>query len=956
MRLFATLFLLLVGFVQVWTISARPSIRADYKINVLVFVDSNGEGIPQSGVKVTLSGPGTKVNPQTKTTDKEGNVQFSVTAKGRYFVNIDSPSCEPFEGRAIVEDSVTDFIATLMPKQAPKEGSARIEVRATDADSGSPIDGAMVTVQRGDSPLKDSLATDASGKVFFLISPKPEARGGTTYEVKISHPDFLPDSQTVEVDGKKIQDYRVRFGLVRARQLRTFVVTALEKGTRAPIAFARVIVDGGGGQFHTQDTGSDGKALFRLPADRKYSVKISTSLFETATDEVQFGASEQVLRKTYELEKKENAREVRRALIVNVRFKDDDGVLKPVRGAMVNGPGLHSPATDEKGQIVFLHTVPPGETITVTATSELFKPGSAQVLVRDKGVMVDVGQFSRDTAGGMSEIAALAKQRVTGFDTVTITLEANKIESVKKVSGQIVTDGEVDAGEPLSYSTNLKYEDGEGDTLTVEEVIQVLDSSGRIVDRKGGIRTLNKGELSTDSFTFSSEKEGTYTIRSVVSWEKGVVWKGEKTIKVSADRSELKITGDVVAKKGRVKLDERIDVMVNVLYASGPKPTLSLKETVELFDPKGNVVQNNLGSRQLNRGSYSERNFAITCQAPGTYRLKSTIYGEDGQVVWTGQATFEVDKSGKPVMQKPGAGYWKLVKKEVGNVPGPATGQYGTMSGSISESSFSLKYESVPPWDAHLSIQVQYSVPPTVIKVDETIELTVTASASISGKDLGSIGIGAGWYAIGSGEVVELQKVFVGKASDGKEYTSANGKTKIKVGSGGKLKIGNYQAGQTWGSSTNWNPCTYEYEWVQNAAPPEPEGPAKATLNAEAATEKSSDPTGSYSVQFDIPRNEIISHWARMQITKGTGGKSFGFSGQVTSRVQKKGYNFTFSGNYSIGSNKFRGQGTVTYPSNMQMTVQVDGSMRNGKPSLTFTILDSKGKVIRIVSATLSKT
>lgn len=947
---------MLASFVFAWMPGKAVGVKASYDVYITVGKGADGEDGPLEKIAVTLSGPGEKINPQTKSTDSEGAVKFTVQEKGRYFVNIKAAGFEPYEGRAFVEKSPTYYLAGLVPPKN-KPDKARIAVTVKDADSGWPIEGAAIKTQRDDESHSDHMTTGADGREYVVINLAPDVKGGLTFDVTVSHPDYESQTKRVTASKERIKDYPLEFSLKRARDLRVFAVTCLESGTRAPIQSAKVVVDGGRDKFFSQETGADGKAVFRLPPSAtSYSVTVSTAHYEEHTDKINLNTESGVVQRTYELEKKDSAPEIRRGLIVSVRYKDDKGVVKPVKDAEVNGPGYHDSATDANGQILFLHTVPPGQTVTVTASKQLFKDGAATVLIRDKGVMVDMKQFNRDHTRGMSDLEAMRKQGVRGYDSVTIMLEQNQVESVKKVVGQIEAPSEANPGDPLSYSVKLNYEDGDSDVVTVDEVITVTDSSGKIVDRKGNIRTLNHGDPSSESYSFTPAKPGNYRIKCVVSWDRGVLWTGEATFEATEDRRKISVSGDVVAKKARVNLDERIDVNVNVLYASGPKERLNLRETVELFDPKGQVVQNNLGERSLNRGSYSLRNFAITCQSAGTYRLKSTILGPDGEVLWTGEDHFEVLNKGKSAMQKPGQGYYRLKNKILGHVPDAGVGQYGTISGSMSESSFTLTYEGAQGYDAHVSINLQYSVPPTVIKPNETIELTVQGSGSVKGKDIATMGIGGGWYVIGSGQVVESQKLFVGRASDGKDYNSGSAKFKIKVGQGGKLTIGNAQGGQTWGAgSDNWNPCTYEYEWVPNMAPPENKPGGKPTMEAGSATEKPASAAGAYSGTAVLARGDSIVHAVTMQIRDSGNPNTQTVTGSITSTVKGKGYQINLTGTYFTKSNKIQGKGTMVNLSKNSWDVTFSGSIENGQAAIIISLQQVGARQGHVTSAHLRK-
>lgn len=800
------------------TIFSVPSLA--YDVHITVGGGEDGEDGPLEGATVTLKGPiGRENYSQTKKADDEGAAHFTVENTGYYQVTVTADGYTKKEERILVKaEEEPQFFLTVLEKA--RENKARLVVSVRDK-AGFPIGGVDVVTKRGDQMVGDHMTTSQDGKAYVVVDTN-DARGGLEFEVLVTKSGYEPETQAVKVQKGVNKDYPVDFELEPAEGLRLVRLTLFEDGVRSRVMSARVVLDGGGKNFYAGTSNADGQVVFQIAPNVKYDVKVTTSLYDEYEDTIDLiqDKSNGTIERTYLLVRKDSSPQIRRALIVFVRGKDEKGVITPLKGIAATAPGYNSGATDAEGRMVFLHTVPPGETITVSASGPLHKPGSTTVLVRDKGVMVDINKFSKDVNRGMSELEALRNQRVTAFDSVTLTLEENKIRPVKDVVGKINAPAEVDPDKEIPYQVELNFVEGDSDVVTIEETIVILDSAGKIIHRAGNIRTLNVGEASIESYSFKPPKPGTYRIRANVKWEKGELWSGEKTIRVSESREKLEVTGNVVAKSGLVKMDQRVQVAVTVLYKGGPTLTLDTQEVVELFDPKGEVVQNNFAARKLNRGSTSERVFNIVCQAPGWYRLKSTIKGPDGAVLWSGEDKFQVS-GGNAVTAKPGPGYWKLKTKTVGNVPPTFENDQIRVGGSISETSFSYFFEYKPPYDAKVQLSLNFSTPPAILKPGEIIELTCSGSASVTGKDAGSSGTGGSWDVQGSGTIIEQTKVFVGRASTGKDYLSGNGKAKIKIGSGGALKIILVQVGPVWGNqAANWNPCMYEFEWVPGVAAP----------------------------------------------------------------------------------------------------------------------------------------
>lgn len=308
------------------------------------------------------------------------------------------------------------------------------------------------------------------------------------------------------------------------------------------------------------------------------------------------------------------------------------------------------------------------------------------------------------------------------------------------------------------------------------------------------------------------------------------------------------MTGTVAVAAPVLDPGEETGLVVRFGFEKGP-PGVDADLDVEIVDPDGKVTSS-AKRVSVRRGKPAERRFRVSSKTPGVHTVKARVRGERCDP-WSQSATFTVKE---PVVAPPpgtqpertgatpGAeqGTFGLVRKVVGRAPEPGEGPYGTASGSISQNACSFRFEAKSPYDGTISMQATFSTPPAVLRPGDVIELTCSGSASESGKDKHNIGIGCGWEATGSCEVVERKKFFVGRSSDGKFHPSGQGAFKVKVESGGKIKLVSTQGGFAWGNGGVWNPCEYHYEW--NAAPIDPrdaERGADATAQKGDATESS---------------------------------------------------------------------------------------------------------------------
>ncbi len=183
-----------------------------------------------------------------------------------------------------------------------------------------------------------------------------------------------------------------------------------------------------------------------------------------------------------------------------------------------------------------------------------------------------------------------------------------------------------------------------------------------------------------------------------------------------------------------------------------------------------------------------------------------------------------------------GTGTYGLASKDVGQAAPPDGNQYGTWSGSISESSFTANYAGKAPYEATASFKAGWSAPPSVLKPGDIIELTCTASAALDGKDKPNAALTALWDGTGQCTRVEGSNAFAGVASSGKLYSSGSGKFRFKVGDGGgTITLTSARSGIAWGSGGKWTPCTYTYEW--NAPPKVKPGGDEAAAGGDDSTD-----------------------------------------------------------------------------------------------------------------------
>jgi len=264
--------------------------------------------------------------------------------------------------------------------------------------------------------------------------------------------------------------------------------------------------------------------------------------------------------------------------------------------------------------------------------------------------------------------------------------------------------------------------------------------------------------------------------------------------------------------------------MVTLGYTLTGRPYAEVREIIELVGPNGAVLASSTRSRGIDENVESLRKWIVNTAEAGTYIVRAAITSEHAKPLET-QTSFVVNKKASSGSGVAGGvtppkveGSYGLVKREPGNMPADGVGPYGTWSGSIGEGFANVMWTATRDYQGTFTWSAKFPKPPAVLKPGEIIELISESSASRTSENQPFHGGGAKWYVEGA-EVLESVSAYSGSSSDGKFHSSAKGKTRFKVGSGGTIVLkANESIG--WGTGGNFNTCTYTYQWN---APPIPD-------------------------------------------------------------------------------------------------------------------------------------
>lgn len=502
---------------------------------------ANFKGI--SGAMVEIKGPGPSL--ARRTTDGDGFFSAVFAYPGEYTISVSHPSYSTFSGRFNLKVNGSTFNYSIRLRATDLK--VRIPVMVISEDRKEPIVGASVVGTRDDASGSDRMTTDPSGQVVMIMSARELAgTKGLTISVTASHPDFESATQSVTAAGAEGQ-YPLTFLLKRKAGLRVAVINLFEKGSRAPIVGASVILDGGTTGYLTGTTDGEGRASITVSKAGVYRLSVASDYYESVSDSLSFvGADVKAIERTYDLARKDSVGEYFRMAAIKVRGKGPDGKLVPLKEVSVTLSTGTTQATNAAGNLNVLHNAAPGETLTATVAASsdgTYKAGSGSVVVGARGVLLNSIKFKGYLKGyGRNALyRALTPDLVQDFislagnpavDPILIVCET---DGGQQLDGSIaVNKGVAKVGEKVNVVFRLLYKgEQKPDKLPVNEQVELYGPNGKKITTSSKSRVLTRNAAFDSRYlNITADEPGTYTVKAKAKGGAIPEWKGQVSFDV----------------------------------------------------------------------------------------------------------------------------------------------------------------------------------------------------------------------------------------------------------------------------------------------------------------------------------------------------------------------------------------------------------------------------------------
>ncbi|MBI1334628.1 MAG: hypothetical protein GC165_17295 [Armatimonadetes bacterium] len=287
-------------------------------------------------------------------------------------------------------------------------------------------------------------------------------------------------------------------------------------------------------------------------------------------------------------------------------FARTDDTNEPIRGAQAeitlgNATVAKRYLSGSNGLAIIPIDNAPNARTSVSVSANGFETYTAGVITNFRRDTVAVFNLKRTTLERMVMVRTMDSSGRNPISRARVTFEADDRSESKTVTTDSSGNASVRLTKKAVYTVTV---DGGGQSRVTEK-LDLRNSSSSVIDK-------------------------TYRLRGT-------------TGNPSGTNFDMKLSGDIRMKGGKIKMDETVSADIGVYYTGGRNETMPASVSVRVLGPSGRVVASDSYRLNLEINGTTRKSLDIRTNEAGVYTIEVTATG-NGMKDWSATKKFTVDR------------------------------------------------------------------------------------------------------------------------------------------------------------------------------------------------------------------------------------------------------------------------------------------------------------------------